>query len=101
MFGIAILFRGIRRGGSMANTSILQHLPPFLGEEFASIVSMEDVQLLTNLLFHKYWPLLECSESITFAFQEYNPYPTRLVVCEGDDIAGASNCLNWCWTPQV
>src|SRR6202034_2823275 len=58
----------------MVNTSILQHLPPFLGEEFASIVSTENVQLLTSLLFHKYQPLLECSEGITFAFQKCNPY---------------------------
>ena len=85
----------------MANTSILQHLPPFFGEEFASIVSMEDVELLTSLLFRKYQPLLECSESITFAFQECDPCPTRLVICEGDDIAGTSDCLNWCWAPQV
>src|SRR6202034_3627262 len=74
MFGISILFGGIKRGGFMVNTSILQHLPPFLGEEFAFIVSTENVQLLTSLLFHKYQPLLECSEGITFAFQKCNPY---------------------------
>ena len=100
-FGITILFGGVRRGGFMANTSILQHLPPFLGKEFASVVRMEDVQLLTGLFFCKDQPLLECREGFAFSFQECNPYPTRLVVCEGDDIAGASDSLNRCWTPQV
>ena len=80
----------------MVNTLILQHLPPFLGEKFASIVSMEDVQLLTSLFFCKYQPLLERSKSITFAFQECNPCPMRLVVCEGDDLAGAGDCLYRC-----
>ena len=67
-FSIAILFRGIRRGGFMVNTLILHKLPPFLGNEFASIVRMEDVQLKTSLLFNKYQPLLEHSESITLVF---------------------------------
>jgi hypothetical protein len=62
---------------------------------------MEDVQLLTSLFFCKDQPLLECSEGFTFAFQECNSYPMRLVVCEGDDIAGAGDCLKQCWTPQV
>lgn len=74
----------------MINTLILQQLSPFLGEEFTSVVRTEDVQLLTSLFLHKDQPLLECSEGFTFAFQACNPYPTRLVVCEGDDVAGAS-----------
>ena len=90
MFSIAVLLGSKRRGGLVINTSILQHLSPFLGEEFTSVVSTEDVQLLTSLFFCKDQPLLECSEGFTFAFQACNPYPTRLVVCEGDDVAGAS-----------
>jgi hypothetical protein len=100
-FSITILFGGIRRGGFIVNTSILHKFPPFLGNEFASIVSMEDVQLITSLFFYKYQPLLEHSKCITFVFQECNLCLTRLVVCECDDIAGASDSLTWCWTPQV
>jgi hypothetical protein len=76
-------------------------LPAFCGEELTSIVSTEDVQLLTSLFFHKNQPLLECSESFAFVFQEYNPYLTRLVICKGDDVVDASDCLNQCCTSQV